>query len=89
MKQVSSSKDAEQLLGRILRMPYASRRTIEDLNRAYAHLATSKFAKAAQELTDKLIAMGFEEMEIAAFLREQAPTEVKESYLVVSKSKLK
>ncbi|EPT9323083.1 DEAD/DEAH box helicase family protein [Vibrio parahaemolyticus] len=74
VKQVSSSKDAEQLLGRVLRMPYASRRTIEDLNRAYAHLATSKFAKAAQELTDKLIAMGFEEMEIAAFLREQAPT---------------
>ncbi|CAM3708383.1 DEAD/DEAH box helicase [Vibrio aquimaris] len=73
VKQVSSSKDAEQLLGRVLRMPYASRRTIEDLNRAYAHLATSKFAKAAQELTDKLIAMGFEEMEIAAFLREQAP----------------
>lgn len=74
VKQVSSSKDAEQLLGRVLRMPYASRRTIEDLNRAYAHLATSKFAKAAQELTDKLIAMGFEEMEIAAFLREQAPS---------------
>ncbi|KAB1175325.1 DEAD/DEAH box helicase [Photobacterium damselae] len=73
VKQVSSSKDAEQLLGRVLRMPYARRRVIEDLNRAYAHLATSKFAKAAQELTDKLIAMGFEEMEIAAFLREQSP----------------
>lgn len=73
VKQVSSSKDAEQLLGRVLRMPYARRRIIEDLNRAYAHLATSKFTKAAQELTDKLIEMGFEEMEIAAFLREQAP----------------
>lgn len=74
VKQVSSSKDAEQLLGRVLRMPYAKRRVIEDLNRAYAHLATSKFSKAAQELTDKLIAMGFEEMEVAAFLKEQAPT---------------
>ncbi len=74
VKQVSSSKDAEQLLGRVLRMPYARRRVIEDLNRAYAHLATSKFSKAAQELTDKLIAMGFEEMEVAAFLKEQAPT---------------
>ena len=47
---------------------------VEDLNRAYAHLATSKFSKAAQELTDKLIAMGFEEMEISAFLKEQAPS---------------
>ncbi len=74
VKQVSSSKDAEQLLGRVLRMPYARRRVIEDLNRAYAHLAASKFAKAAQELTDKLIAMGFEEMEIATFLREQTPS---------------
>ncbi len=71
VKQVSSSKDAEQLLGRVLRMPYAKRRVIEDLNRAYAHLATPKFSRAAQELTDKLIAMGFEEMEIASFLKQQ------------------
>nr|MDT0250050.1 hypothetical protein [Endozoicomonas sp.] len=72
VKQVSSSKDAEQLLGRVLRMPYAKRRVVEDLNRAYAHLATPKFAHAAQELTDKLIAMGFEEMEVAAFLKQQS-----------------
>lgn len=71
VKQVSSSKDVEQLLGRVLRMPFARRRLIEDLNRAYAHLATKGFANAAKELTDKLIAMGFEEMEIAAFLRQQ------------------
>ena len=75
VKQVSSSKDAEQLLGRVLRMPYARRRVIEDLNRAYAHLSTSKFSHAAQELTDKLIAMGFEEMEVAAFLKERSPTD--------------
>ncbi len=73
VRQVSSSKDAEQLLGRVLRMPYARRRVIEDLNRAYAHLSTDKFSKAAQELTDKLIEMGFETMEVAAFLK-QAPT---------------
>ena len=75
VKQVSSSKDAEQLLGRVLRMPFAKRRVIEDLNRAYAHLSTKGFANAAKELTDKLIAMGFEEMEVAAFLRQQPPTE--------------
>jgi len=74
VKQVSSSKDAEQLLGRVLRMPYAKRRVIEDLNRAYAHLASSRFSQAAQELTDKLISMGFEEMEVAAFLKQQTPT---------------
>ena len=69
VKQVSSSKDAEQLLGRVLRMPYARRRVIEDLNRAYAHLATTSFAKAATELKDKLIAMGFEELDIAEYVR--------------------
>lgn len=74
VKQVSSSKDAEQLLGRVLRMPYAKRRVVEDLNRAYAHLASPRFSRAAQELTDKLISMGFEEMEISAFLKQQAPT---------------
>ncbi len=72
VKPVSSSKDAEQLLGRVLRMPYARRRIVEDLNRAYANLASPRFAHAAQELTDKLIAMGFEEMEVAAFLKQQS-----------------
>ncbi|ACA84605.1 DEAD/DEAH box helicase [Shewanella woodyi] len=71
VKQVSSSKDAEQLLGRVLRMPYAKRRVIEDLNRAYAHLSTNSLAQAAKELADKLIAMGFEELEVATFLRQQ------------------
>ena len=70
VKQVSSNKDAEQLLGRVLRMPYARRRMIEDLNRAYAHLATSSFARAATELTDKLISMGFEELDIATYVRQ-------------------
>lgn len=71
VKQVSSSKDAEQLLGRVLRMPYAKRRVIEDLNRAYAHLSTNSLAQAAKELADKLISMGFEELEVATFLRQQ------------------
>lgn len=70
VKQVSSSTAAEQLLGRVLRMPYARRRVIEDLNRAYAHLATETFAKAAEELKDKLIAMGFEELDIAQYVRQ-------------------
>lgn len=72
VKQVSSSKDAEQLLGRVLRMPYAKRRMIEDLNRAYAHLAKQGFGEVAKQLTDTLIAMGFEEAEVATYLREQA-----------------
>ena len=70
VKDVKSSKDAEQLLGRVLRMPYAKRRNQEALNRAYAHLASSDFAVAAKQLTDKLIDMGFEAIEAAGNIVE-------------------
>lgn len=69
VRDVRSSKDAEQLLGRVLRMPFARRRKLEVLNRAYAHLASPKFSEVAKTLTDKLIDMGFEAMEIPAHLR--------------------
>lgn len=58
---ISSSKDVEQLLGRVLRMPYAKRRSQKELNCAYAHIAESNFAYAARQLTDKLVDMGFDE----------------------------
>ena len=80
VKQVSSSTAAEQLLGRVLRMPYARRRVIEDLNRAYAHLATATFAKAASELKDKLISMGFEELDIAEYVREYEPDDHQDDF---------
>ena len=69
VRDVKSSKDAEQLLGRVLRMPFAQRRKSEALNRAYAHLASPRFADAAKQLTDKLINMGFEAMEVPANIR--------------------
>ncbi|AMO58251.1 restriction endonuclease subunit R [Endozoicomonas montiporae] len=68
VKSVSSSKDVEQLLGRVLRMPYARRRQSETLNQAYAHIASPSFGAAANQLTDKLVGMGFEEMEIPDLL---------------------
>jgi len=69
VRDIRSSKDAEQLLGRVLRMPFAKRRKTETLNRAYAHLASPAFSQAASALTDNLIHMGFEEMEIPASLQ--------------------
>lgn len=74
VQNVSSSKEAEQLLGRVLRMPYAKKRQIEDLNRAYAHLSSSQFGKTVCELQDTLIAMGFEALEVADMLRTEAQT---------------
>jgi type III restriction enzyme len=63
VSRIQSAKDVEQLLGRVLRMPYAKRRKVEDLNRAYAFLSEPSFGEAARSLTDKLVAMGFEEDE--------------------------
>jgi len=63
LQNVGSSRDMEQLLGRVLRMPYAKRRRSELLNRAYAHLASTQSARVAGELADRLVAMGFEELE--------------------------
>ena len=58
--------DVEQLLGRVLRMPYAKRRAADSLNRAYAHVSEASFGAAAYSLADKLVAMGFEEDEAKA-----------------------
>ena len=60
---IHSATDAEQLLGRVLRMPYAKKRTIPSLNRAYANLTSKSFSEAAHALKDRLVAMGFEEGE--------------------------
>lgn len=63
VSRIQNAVDVEQLLGRVLRMPYARRRKAEHLNRAYAFLSEPSFGDAARTLADKLIAMGFEEDE--------------------------
>ena len=63
VSRIQSATDVEQLLGRVLRMPYARRRQAADLNRAYAFLSEPSFGEAARALVDKLVGMGFEEEE--------------------------
>ncbi len=63
VSRIQSAVDVEQLLGRVLRMPYAKRRKADALNRAYAFLSEPSFGEAARSLADKLVAMGFEEDE--------------------------
>lgn len=60
---VHSKKDIEQILGRVLRMPYAAKRTQEELNRAYAHVSEDSWKNAVPELQDRMISMGFEAQE--------------------------
>ena len=73
LQKLSSATAVEQLLGRVLRMPYASRRGREALNRAYAHVCEAKFSTAAHELADRLINnMGFEALDVASMVVQQS-----------------
>ncbi|WP_445354926.1 DEAD/DEAH box helicase [Microbulbifer sp. EKSA008] len=68
--RVKSDKDIQQLLGRVLRMPYATRRRQDDMNKAYAHAVTDDFGRAAGELTQSLVNIGFNPMEAATAIRK-------------------
>lgn len=73
LQKLSSATAVEQLLGRVLRMPYASRRGHAALNRAYAHVCEAEFSKAAHALADRLIhGMGFEALDVASMLVQQS-----------------
>ncbi|MBE0548503.1 MAG: DEAD/DEAH box helicase family protein, partial [Rubrivivax sp.] len=66
LQNVRSGKDVEQLLGRVLRMPYAARRKSPALNRAYAHVLARSFSEAANALADRMVqGMGFEALSAA------------------------
>lgn len=60
---VNSKTAVEQLLGRVLRMPYAKSREKSDLNKAYAFVSTTSWPNAVAKLCDNLTNMGFDETE--------------------------
>lgn len=73
---VRSSTAVEQLLGRVLRMPYARKRSNAELNMAYAHVVSPSFSAAAQDLKDALVnKMGFEKLESDAYVRQGGSNE--------------
>ena len=73
LQKLSSATAVEQLLGRVLRMPYAQRRGREALNRAYAHVCAAEFSAAAHALADRLIHhMGFEALDVASMIAQPA-----------------
>lgn len=78
--KVQSSKDAEQLLGRVLRMPYARRRKESDLNRAYAHVSVTSWSEAVNRIHDNLVNMGFEQVEAETSIEYQPPLPINEQW---------
>ena len=73
LQKLTSAPAVEQLLGRVLRMPYARKRGHPALERAYAHVCAAEFGQAARALADRLIDhMGFEALDVASMIAAQA-----------------
>ena len=70
--KVNSATSAEQFLGRVLRMPYATRRESPALNKAYAFMVVNNWHEAADKVHDNLLGMGFEKPEVEQELRQQS-----------------
>lgn len=64
LQNINSATDVEQLLGRVLRMPYAQDRALAQLNKAYAHVVSDSVSEAAARLKDRMVEnMGFNRWE--------------------------
>lgn len=74
LQDVGSTQDAEQLLGRVLRMPYARERKEPDLNKAYAHIVSKHFDRTVEKLRDNLVQkLGFEKAMLGAAIAPHTP----------------
>ncbi|MGI2122763.1 DEAD/DEAH box helicase [Shewanella baltica] len=62
-RNTTSATAVEQVLGRVLRMPHATRKQREALNRSYAYVVSSELATTVQNLKDGLVQSGFERLE--------------------------
>lgn len=69
--EMTSSTAVEQLLGRIMRLPYAKRRKTLALNQAYAFAASTNFAATAGALVDGLVQNGFDRLEASELIRNR------------------
>jgi len=68
VSNLTSKTAVEQILGRVLRLPKATKKNREELNLAYAYVTSDRFNDAANSLTDALIESGFEKYEARRFI---------------------
>ncbi|MDR3232256.1 MAG: DEAD/DEAH box helicase family protein [Planctomycetaceae bacterium] len=73
LANIQSDTAVLQLLGRVMRMPYAARRKQAALNKAYAFVLSKEFGKSAQTLVERLKDKGFDETEAAAVIVPALP----------------
>lgn len=65
-----SSKAVEQILGRVMRLPRATRKNRSELNKAYAFARFESFNEAAEAIKDGLVQNGFERQEVDSLVRK-------------------
>lgn len=66
--EIGSARAVEQVLGRVLRLPRATRKKHPELNCAYALAASRRFIEAATSLKDALVENGFQRMEAELYV---------------------
>lgn len=71
LANVKSDTSIIQLLGRVMRMPYAKSRKIASLNKAYAYVVSDRFGEAAEALVDKLSKKGFGKEEAPSIIIQE------------------
>lgn len=69
----SSATAVEQIVGRVLRMPKATRKQTPELNMAYAFIASTNFIETLNTLADALVENGFEKQEAAQLVTQPTP----------------
>ena len=78
---IKSKDSVEQLMGRVMRMPFAEKRKNEKLNLAYAHLPSDTAAETVKIMRDKMAdVMGFEDGEVKQFMQESFSPEYQGGY---------
>ena len=73
MAEQHSATAVEQIVGRVLRMPKATRRQTPELNMAYAYIASSNFIETLNTLADALVENGFEKQEATQLITQAQP----------------
>lgn len=79
---LSASVAVEQVIGRVIRMPRAKRKSIEELNRSYVFASAKNFNEAAKKVIDALEENGYSHEDVVQGGKrvEKDPLEVGKSF---------
>ncbi|TSC58553.1 MAG: type III restriction protein res subunit [Candidatus Peregrinibacteria bacterium Greene0416_19] len=61
---VGTSRFVEQVIGRILRLPYTKRRKTDELNESYVYTSSRRFNEAAKKVEQALVGQGYSKQDI-------------------------